>query len=165
LANPASVKDPIFGLSYSSEQAHFDEAPPDLLSACSALTNEKWDRRLWLFARVTSEGTEYDVLGGFYVKRGTIPSGEPKLEADPSGVMLRRNAAGCELIGPARESFDYKPQDVSPETLRALAADAVKRYAQAFGGLDNFVGQLKRQKVRLDNPRSQILNEAITTAR
>ena len=55
---------------------------------------------------------------------------------------------------------------VAPETLRALARDAVNSYSAAFGGEAKLLAALARGKREADlaNPRSAILREAVEQA-
>ena len=153
------VTDPIFGLSYDPAKVRFEDAG-DIVARCPELTNARYGRRLWLFARSTDQSATYVVLGGFFERRD---SAQLQLLTDPKGVLLRDRGSECELIGPAREVFDYRADGITPEILHALAGDAATRYAQAFGGRDKFLAVLARNKKKADlaNPRSMILREAV----
>ena len=103
------------------------------------------------------------VLGGLYERRAPPAKGEKRFETDPKGVLLREHDSKCELVGPAREVFEYPTDGVTAETLRALARDAITRYATAFGGRPKFLAALARAKKQADlgNARATILREAI----
>ena len=103
------------------------------------------------------------VLGGLYERREAPAKGEKRFETDPKGVLLREQESKCELLGPAREVFEYPVNGVSTETLRVLARDAVARYATAFGSGAKFLAALKRAKkhAELADVRAAILREAV----
>ncbi len=157
------VTDPIFGLSYDPARIRFEEAG-DLVSRCPELANPRWGRRLWIFARSEETTGTYMVVGGLYERRKP-PAKRGRYRTDPNGVLLREHDRECDLIGPAREVFEY-PAEVTAATLQALARDAVRRYAAAFGGQARFLAMLARHKKRADlsNPRSGILRDAIRQA-
>ena len=156
------IIDPIFGLSYDSVKVRFGDAA-EVVTRCPELINERWGRRVWIFARSVEPSGTFTVLGGLYERRAPPARGETRFEADPKGVLLREHESKCELIGPAREVFEYPVEGVTAETLRALARDAVARYATAFGGGPKFLAALARAKRRADltNARATILREAV----
>jgi hypothetical protein len=156
------VTDPIFGLAYDPAKITFEDAA-DVVARCAELTNARWSRRAWLYARNVGSSGTYLVLGGLYERRESPAKGEKRFESDPKGVFLREREGRCDLIGPAREVFEYPLDGVTPETLQALARDAARRYADAFSGKQKFLSALARGKKQadLDNPRSSILREAV----
>ncbi len=156
------VTDPLFGLSYDSTKIRFEGAN-EVVARCPELVNVRWGRRVFLFARSIEPSATYTVIGGLYERREAPAKGEKRFEADPKGVLLREQDSTCELIGPAREMFEYPVDGVTAETLQALARDAVGRYAAAFGGGPKFLAALAREKKRADlaNPRAAILREAM----
>ena len=160
--NLPRITDPIFGLSYDSAKVRFEEVA-DVVARCPELANERWGRRVFLFARSVEPSGTYMVLGGLYERRAPPARGETRFETDPKGVLLREHESKCELLGPAREVFEYPVDGVTAETLRALARDAVARYATAFGGSPRFLAALARAKKRADltNARAAILREAV----
>jgi len=160
------MTDPIFGLTYDSAKIRFEEAP-DVVARCPELVNERWSRRVFVFARSAEPSGTYLVLGGLYARREAPAKGEKRFETDPKGILLREHESKCELLGPAREVFEYPTDGVTTETLRALARDAVTRYATAFGGSPKFLAALARAKKRVDlgNARATILREAVQQIR
>ena len=64
-------------------------------------------RRAFLFARSIEPSGTYMVLGGLYERREAPAKGEKRFETDPKGVLLREQESKCELLGPAREVFEY----------------------------------------------------------
>lgn len=164
-AAPGRIDDPVFGLSYSIQRVHFESAPPALANACrEVLTNANWDRRLFIYAHNDSSGTEYYVLGGYYVRRNGANTGTSTVFlSDPKGALVRLQGGHCSPLGPARESFDSRPQEITSEQLDLLAADAVQRYRKAFGGAQKFKSALVRQKslqaLRPDHPLTRALQQ------
>jgi len=155
---PEEARDPIFGLSFQPAHVHFDPAPADLVKTCPDLVNARFDRRMWVFARLMADGADTMVIGGFYVARGGSGA---KMFTDPQGAMLQRTDHGCVMIGPARESFDYKPDELDAAALQRLAADAVQRYSRAYGSLQAFQTQLRVQHADLSSPHSAVLRDAM----
>jgi len=151
--------DPLLGLKLPAE-ARFAAAPADLVQACPALANARWDRRLWVFAQTGNASTtagEFLVVGGELVERA---GDEPAVEADKVGVLLRRSPGDCRLIGPPREVFDYGEDGVTPAALDALAQDAARRYAQGLGGQATLRKTLKRQRIAAGQIKSVALRQA-----
>ena len=160
---PVTSRDPLFGLPYTAESVRFDPAPPDLLTRCPELVNERWTRRLWVFAHATLDNDSYFVLGGFFVPRPGRPAGT--VEADTLGVIAHLQPTGCVLAGPAREVFDYQAEEISLPALQALAADGVRRYAAAYGGLGHLREALAHAGAAPGPPRAGILRGALDAAR
>lgn len=153
------AKDPVFGLSYKPAQVSFDAVPQDVAEACPSLVNERWSRKLWVYAQTEQAPHRYYVLGGFYVRRAP-PAKRESLEVDPMGAVVDLHGNQCELLGPAREVFDSRPDELPAASLELLAADLVERYARAFGGRAALVAELKRQRVE-PGPKSTVLRQAL----
>ena len=128
-AGSAASRDPLFSLTYDAATAQFEDAPKTLAEQCPDLVNPRWDRRLFVFAKTARPDGEYLVVGGFFVARDG-----GAMTPDAAGAIVHLDGAKCSLAGPAREVFDYGDPAVAPETLRLLAADAMARYANAYGG-------------------------------
>ena len=156
--------DPIFGLKYDPTSVQFERLPTDIYSTCTELTNQQWDRRMWIFARTTGADDQYLVVGGFYLKRGSKQETNLAIEADSVGAVIHLKNNHCELIGPAREVFDYRPEEIATTKLKELARDAVCRYSRAFGSKPKFVDTMRRQYVQLDPVKSPVLQEAVSAS-
>lgn len=154
------ITDPIFGLSYSSDLVLFDKAPSSIVSACPDLVTSRWDRQMWVFAWIDEKDSSYIVLGGLFVKRNGIRKASP----DRNGVMLRLTGQKCELLGPAREMFEFGDAEVGRATLTRIAYDAVSRYTRAFRGVDRFRAAFQRQHIDLGKSGSLILRDAVASA-
>ncbi len=155
------AKDPLFGLVYDSKLVRFDKATPELPKTCPDLANQRWTRTSWIFARTSQNEAEYLVIGGYYTTRDSAPA-PPRYESDSAGALIQLTRTSCKLIGPAREVFDYPPAEIAPAVLRSLAADAVCRYADAFGSRQKFLNELQKQGVKLSRMRSSELKKAIS---
>ena len=157
---PTRLTEPVFGLKYDPALVSFEAAPAELTKRCPDLTNSRWDRKMWIFGRSGSSASEFLVVGGFYVRRhgsATMP-----VEYDTPGAVVHLRGDHCELIGPAREVFDYAPEGISKPELADLAKDASCRYARAFGGSAKFAAALQQQHISLDGPRSGLLKQVVS---
>jgi hypothetical protein len=148
-------------LTFPIDKVQFEPLAPAVYGYCTELTNERWDRKMWIFARVAGTGGDYLVLGGYFVEKAPKTVESQQLMVDKHGVVLRLNGSDCRLIGPADEVFDYKPDQISTSDLQSLAKDAVCRYARAFGGKQKFLDALRRQHVELG--KSPVLHDALST--
>ena len=113
---------------------------------------------MWIFARTVGADGDYIVVGGFFLPKNS----QRRPVADKQGVLLRLTESGCHLIGPAREVFDYRPEDISASSLQVLANDAVCRYTRAYGSKQKFLAALNRQHRDLTDPKSSILKDAVS---
>lgn len=165
VAAPAQqqLRDPIFGLKYDPASVKFESLPGRIAASCPELMNAKWDRKMWIFAQVSPAGFQYSVIGGYFIQRA-VQGKAPGIEADKSGAVVRVSNGHCDLIGAARDVFDYPPEGLQTSLLKDLAKDAVCRYSRAFGGHEKFVATLRRQGVVITAPPSSILKAAIAAA-
>jgi hypothetical protein len=113
--------DPIFGMNFDAARVHFEKAPATLKARCPKL----WDRIsknevFYVFAAATLDGKEYLLLSS----RTTEVSG--------AGLMLE--GSKCTEIA-ADGMIDDVPEPVG----KALAADAFRRYARAYGNKKAFL--------------------------
>jgi hypothetical protein len=131
-AGQPKIVEPIFQMDVTRNIGQLQVAPPDLLSRCPLLTNERWSRRLYIFASADNaeSGTTYLVVGGQFID----PESGAMVEIDPNGALIALDVKHCRVYGPVREVFDYGVDGVPKSVLAALAADSVRRYEQMFGG-------------------------------
>src|SRR5436305_300294 len=80
-----SATDPLFGVSYSPDVIRFEPLPQEVYGACSDLTNQRWNRKMWIFAKSATPDGELLVTGGFFVAK----AGKPTEMADKKGAVLR----------------------------------------------------------------------------
>lgn len=157
-AGPKSAVDPIFGLKYAPSAVVFPPAPENLTKLCKELTNDRYDRKIWIFAQTRGTGIRFLVIGGNYVKKGPAPTSE----ADVNGAVLKLEGDSCEAIGAARDVFEYPPPQLPLEVLRELSNDAVCTYSRAFGSYKNFRTALRSQHASAP---SKALTEALVKPR
>jgi len=158
------VKDPLFGLVFDPEQTKFEQTPPATLSLCG-IARPDAAYQSWIFAAADEADGRYLILGG--LSRDLAASDPGKWTQDWRGELARVHGNTCDLIDPPREALMY-PTDAShpltAATVHDLAADAVRRYAQAFGSRKAFVDQLRGQEVFPDQARLAPLRDAINAA-
>ncbi len=159
LTEAPQATDPLLGLKYSSVAVPFPMAPENLSTLCKALTNQRYDRKMWVFAQThDSTGPQFMVIGGFYVKRAGGPSAA---EADTQGAVLKLNGDSCQAVGAARDVFESPPAEVSASTLSALAHDAACTYSRAFGSWEKLQNALRRQRITI---KIEVLKQAFSRA-
>jgi hypothetical protein len=153
--------DPVFGLRYDPDKVRFEPAPADITQHCPDLVNPKWNRQLFIYGRAGNPNDVLLALGGYFVDR-TNPA---VTESDPKGVIAHLIGQQCELIGPAYEVLLFSQDELGAPAVRALANDAVRRYATAFGSPNAFRAALRQQGVKLDHPKAGVLRDAIKPSR
>jgi len=79
---------------------------------------------MWTFARTSGPGPQFTVIGGYFVKRSGKAEESASIEPDESGAVVRLTDGHCDLIGAARDVFDYPPADMPAAKLKELANDA-----------------------------------------
>ena len=147
------VSDPLFGLDFPAAKVPFERAPASV-KRCAAMAG----RRLWVFARAKAADGDYLVLSGFF-KPG------PGVQRDPdvSGSLVRIAGPKCAVVGTPEVVLGGKGNEVAPATLAALADDAARRFAQAFGGHRQLRAALQAQHVDL-NTVPPLLKQALERA-
>jgi hypothetical protein len=113
-----------------------------------------------IFGKAGEPTSQFLVIGGFYVERHG--STKPVLQADTPGAVIHIRGGHCELIGSAREVFDYRPDGISMSELTELAKDVSCRYIHAFGSKSKFLDAMRKQGVSLNCPLSVILKDAVS---
>jgi hypothetical protein len=144
--SPRLMQDPVLGLRYHTAKIHFDALPADVQAACPALVNERWDRHLWVLASTRDAAKSYYVVGGYFVLRQQEATA-PRVEPDVRGAVFEVANGQCALLGPAREVFDSRPEELAEPMLEALAVDLAARYTRAFGGAVALRAAMRRQRV------------------
>jgi hypothetical protein len=114
---------------------------------------------LWVFAEADEGARRYYVLGGFYLRREK-PGLAPRPEPDPQRAVVELQGGLCKLVGPAREVFDSRPDELAPTTLDSLAVDLVDKYVKSFGGKAALKKALAKHRIDISLLRSP-LREAI----
>jgi len=146
-AQPSRLIEPLFGLSYAPGKVRFEPLPDEVVRRCPGLFNAQWDRRLWVFGTTEHHGTNYWVVGGYYLARpGTSVRGT---QLDLQGAVLAVSGEACELLGPARETLEISPDPLPAEVLPPLQHDIRTRFLQAFGSERAWHRALARQHIQL----------------
>jgi hypothetical protein len=153
--------DPIFGLHYNVASTEFEVLPADVYSSCKGLTNEGWDRKMWIFAESGGSEPRYVVVGGFFVKRASSGRMPATTEIDKAGAVVRLMNGRCDMIGAARDVFDYPPPEMAASKLEELAKNAVCRYSRAFGSYHNFMELMHRRAATLNSLQQGALKSAV----
>lgn len=148
------MQDPVLGLRYQAGKIQLDALPAEVQSACPVV-NAEWDRHLWVYAPTRDGAKSYYVVGGYFVHRQQSASA-PRFEADVRGAVFEVKNARCALLGPAREVFESRPEELAEPTLDALAVDLAARYTRAFGGAVPLREAMRRQRVSPDRLRTAL---------
>lgn len=139
-AEPATIRDPVFGLSYRPASVVFDRLPSEVQVACPDLTTERWDRKAWVYGATQDGERRYFVIGGLFVQRSPVA-----YRPDRQGAVLVIEGGRCTLLGPASEVFETRPDTIPLAALMRLGRDVRARYDHAFRGRDAFEREVKRQ--------------------
>lgn len=146
--SPQLMSDPLFGISYDPAKVVFEKAPESITRFCSDLRG----RKLWVYGRSKTTTTEYFIVSGF---RKFYPDGPGPAGTEPDfGIAVALQGKHCTVdqsefflraeVNPAKGATPIKVPDA---VLRNIAADALNRYAKAFGGKKQFL-QLLTQNDR-----------------
>jgi hypothetical protein len=145
---PRLGQDPVLGLRFEFSRAMLDPLPLSVQEKCSELVTEHVGRRLWVFGIANEESTIYYVVGGYFIRDKPRVPHFPKYESDNLGAVLKLQGDRCTLIGPAREVFDMRVFDETPQTvLQELASNFAGRLVRAHGGPVRFRQELHKQHV------------------
>ncbi len=153
LASPAAITgsqqriamaDPLFGIPYDPQEVRFEEAPAKIRRFCPYLRDQKlWTGKLWIYAHLKTEDAEYFVVSGYMT---IYPDGPGPVSSEPgdgTAVALRGRKCTVDnseyfLRGEA-PAGEQRIIQVDGSVLNRIAADALQRYANAFGGKNNFL--------------------------
>ena len=147
---PRMLQEPVFGLHIEVAGLKLDAMPDEVRNQCSEIADdERWTGRLWVYAIVHEADATYYVVGGYFRRRHPAP-GESRYWLDTRGGVYRIAGTTCLGIGPAREVFDVRPLNETPQPiLQQLAADLAARLTRAFGGPDRLRTTMQRQHIDL----------------
>jgi len=131
---PDWMSDPLFGLSYSLDQAHFQKLDSRAVHD-SGLEHPPY----FVYAHDHSESEAVWVLNHW------VPTGDPTAripQPEPSfGIVLIRSNATYRVMGTPDHLFD-NPDWLDATSLQRLLDDAAHRYINAFGGSGALAGWL-----------------------
>lgn len=144
------MADPLFGIAYNPQEVKFEEAPALIRRLCLNLR----DRKMWIYGHWKTEETEYFILSGFIGVYPDIPGRDnpPQTGIQPDIVGTAVAITGTKCLDDISEYFlrgevdpNVEPgsSPIAPEAvLNEIAADAMERYARAFGGKQQFLEKL-----------------------
>ena len=145
---PRVLQEPVFGLRFEIARAKLDELPAEVLKLCPDLSNEQEQMRLWQYAVAHDAGRTYYVVGGYYIRPDAKQAESPHYVLDTLGAVFYVQGRECKVTGPARETFDARFFEETPQpVLQALAADLAQRLARGFGGANQLATQFRRQHI------------------
>jgi hypothetical protein len=139
VATPVMMDDPLFGLGYDTTKIRFERLP-----AAIAKKADLGKEPQWIYARSTRDGTTLTIVSGFL----RVESDEPGRMMRPAsiepdfGAVLRSKGDTVEVLGVPDRLFGDEAI-VTPEELKPLLADAVKRYIAAWGGKESLQAALQ----------------------
>ena len=154
--------DPILGLPFNPATTKFETVPKPIYDACGALRNTGFDRKMWVFAEAVMFEPKYFVVGGFFVKQRAARQKSDTWMTDPSGAIVRVTNSQCELVGAARDVFDYPPPELPNSVLQTLAKDAACKYSHEYGGEHQLRNQMRKHKIDISAIESRALKEAFS---
>ena len=127
------ITEPIFGLYFDPSKVHFDHLPvAEMLPSCKQMLLEykPLPKSLTLYARSRNDATRIyiagarDILGVYVIRNGACEADVPIL------ALLKKNH-----VPPTKGDTPLLTDD----EISGLFADALTRYARAFGGKDKFL--------------------------
>jgi hypothetical protein len=147
-APPRFLQEPVFGLRLEAANAQLDLLPEDERRKCFQLADDEYLKgRQWVFAVAREADVTYYVAAGYFERRHPDKS-EPRYRLDTFGGVYRIDGNACLGIGAAREVFDVRPLDETPQAvLQQLAFDLAERVARALGGPDRLRMALKKRNI------------------
>lgn len=150
-ALPRIAQEPVLGLRYEAAKVKFDPLPEEVSSKCKEYANtDTWGSRLLVYALAYEGARTYYIVGGYRERLHPAPS-EPRYELDDRGSVLSIEGSECTVYGQAREVFEARFFEETPQPiLQQLAAAHASTLAQAFGGPDRLRAELRNQHIDAD---------------
>lgn len=137
-ATPATMSDPLLGLSYDTTKVRFERLPAAVAKQADLGTEPQW-----IYARSASGDTTLYVVAGFQRIESDDPA-QPGFSMEPDfGAVLKVSNGKASVLGvPDRLYGD--DAIVSSQERTPLLADAVQRYVKAWGGKTALQRELQR---------------------
>jgi len=133
--------DPLFGISYDPQKVHFENAPLAIKTHCLGVSDRY--TRAWVCAHWKTEDAEYFIISGFLK---THRNGHVAETEQDFGVAVALRGSKCIddqseyfLRQEVNRAHDAAPIKAGDSALSGIAADALNRYAKAFGGKKAFL--------------------------
>jgi hypothetical protein len=130
------MDDPLFAIRYDTAKVHFESMPISLVKRCPDLRNRYTDA--WIYGHTETMDAEYFIVSGLVKYFDEETGKETGVYPDIDGLIIAIHGPTCSVE--AEDSFYWmknSPVWNLPEA--ALAADALQRYAKAFGGKRTFL--------------------------
>jgi hypothetical protein len=148
-----TMGDPLFGILYDVAKVHFERAPSSVSQLCSELHGR---RGMWLYAAWETPQAHYLVISGLIQVHSDGPSKEPPSFEPDGGVAVELRGTECRLssvdwLFSEKVNPDPRAPRVTQQTLNGLVSDALRRYAAAFGGRQNFIREIEKSHVALND--------------
>jgi hypothetical protein len=126
-AVPSLMSDPLLGLRYDTTKIRFERVP-----AALAKKADLGSLPQWIYARSEADGSTLYVVSGFLRVESDDPGrSDSSIEPD-FGAVVRTSGDKVDVLGvPDRLYGD--DAIVTPQELKPLLADAVRRYVAAWG--------------------------------
>ncbi len=151
--NFETMGDPLFGVTYDVAKVHFEGAPSSVSQLCSELRGR---RRMWLYAAWDTPQAHYLVVSGLIQVHRDGSSKEPPSFEPDAGVAVELRGTQCRLssvdwLFSEKVNPDPRAPKITQQILNGLVSDALRRYVAAFGGRQNFLREIEKSHVELDD--------------
>lgn len=150
---PTALRVPVVGVRYSIALASFAPLPDSVASLCPGLAPDENMRGIfWVYASAREGDAAYYVVGGYGIRAKPVPPGFPRYELQDQGTVVKIRGQNCIVLGDAREVFQARYFEETPQrVLQALADDLIRRLSGALGGVTTMRAELRRQHINVGN--------------
>jgi len=149
---PHVLTEPVLGLRYETTHIMFDPLPRQAFANCQYMTgNDEWQSIWFIYAQAQDgSGRTYYATGGYDIARNA--AGKPKFTTGDAGLIFFTDRGACITLEQVRDTFEARlfDADITPQVLKLLAADYVKRLERAFGGKVNLRIELRNQHIDVE---------------
>ena len=134
------MSDPLFGILYDPQKAHFEKMPTDLAERCPKLRGRYVTA--WVYGHLKASDAEYFLIAGLMEFQEDSPRGSRTIAPEEDGgLVVALTSSQCRVdldeyffpqeINPAKKAT---PITASPTVVNGILQDAFQKYATAFGG-------------------------------
>lgn len=142
------MRDPIFNTRYDVRKVHFANAPDSLAQRCPG---EVRPDKYWLYAHWKEGDSEFLIVSSIATrfKKGIgIVIIEGRCIADDSSWVMTGDPPGNHEYNPE----PYRGITIPVSARHGLAADFLRRSAEAFGGKEKYLKMIGKYHLRLGDP-------------